>query len=231
MGGLAIGQEVYLYNATGTVGPTPYAYPQIGDYQWYMDYPWPTQLDPYGQLDFTADILPSRPAILPSQANPWMPYTSGVNYMTGTTAGTETAADYGCVHCHSYNSIITTDGAGVPSYALDDWGVTCANCHADTAAYTATPAGRRTIAHAGPYFDAAVCLKCHQRTPVAPVSGETTGRPQQIAMEIWDIGPVQDQLQPGLRGVQASQRAPRRRSPARSRPPAAPGTRTRGRWS
>jgi hypothetical protein len=74
-GGLAIGQELYLFNATSTAS-TPYQYPRVGDQQWYMDYPWPGQEDPYGQADFTANILPGRPSILPSDAAPWWSYAA-----------------------------------------------------------------------------------------------------------------------------------------------------------
>jgi putative cell wall-binding protein len=179
-GGLAIGQELYIFNGSGSVGGNPYSYPRVGDQEWYMDYPWPGQLNQYGQLDYAANILPGRPAILPVQADPWMAYPGDVNFFTGTTAGTETAGDYGCVRCHSFGPATSVNASGVPSYALEDWGVTCGNCHGRKGSH---PAPGIIVSK----FGGQVCLNCHQRSPV-PASTETSGRPQQIAMEIWDTG-------------------------------------------
>lgn len=200
VGGLAIGQELYLFNGSGTYGGNPYTYPQIGSRQWYMDYPGPSQTNQFGQLDFEANLTPGRPAIDAPNANafhawwPWTGLTNG-NFFTGTSSPTLTASDWGCSSCHAYNASITV--TSTPAYALDEWGVTCANCHAQTVPLGASDGARIGAAHAGPYYDSKVCMMCHDRTPSGARVGETTGRAQQIAMGVWDTGQARDMYNEG----------------------------------
>ena len=186
-GGLAIGSELYIVNGSGTVGVNAFAYPRLGNMGWFEDYPGTTQ------------ILGGKPAIPSVDATAWLPYApptspgSGApgDFFTGTAAGFETSADYGCIRCHSYGATITNVPPGVPSYSIQEFGVTCGNCHAPNSAH---PFGNPTAIVAP--FGSFGCYNCHQATPVA-ASTESSARPQQVAMEIWDSGQARTQANQG----------------------------------
>lgn len=170
IGGLAVGAERYIFDSTFATGTLDFQFPRIGNLQWLMD---------FGRRTRRADTIlnTNRQAI---ETTAWRPYTNNVvNYFTGTANPTETANDFGCVRCHSYGAraIIDTE-TGVPSYTIEEWGVTCGNCH------TATIGSAHAL---GPIYTSDACNSCHMRRP-APASRETSGRPQQLEMFIWDTG-------------------------------------------
>ena len=171
IGGLSIGAERYIYDATRTVGVTA-TYPAIGNFQWFMDAPQTTLLGtPF-----------SQPATWGAYSG--SPANDPLNYFTDTKTLIPASTDYGCVNCHSYAATITTDGVGVPSYTIQTWGVTCFNCHGTDAAAQA----HQSIDN-GAFYKGSRCDMCHMRTPVpADAAADVEGRPQQLAQRIWNTG-------------------------------------------
>ena len=179
IGGLGIGAERYIYDSTMSVGPETATYPRLGNLQWLMDFG--------GTIRRGDPLLGTNGQS--AEATAWKSYSGGsLNYFTGTTALAETVNDYGCVRCHSYGSKITIDaGTGVPSYTIDEWGVTCANCHKPT----------QSAAHGfNPRYTSDKCNDCHQRNPV-PASIDTSGRAEQLDMFIWDSGQARNHRNQG----------------------------------
>lgn len=172
IGGLSIGAERYIYDATRTVSSVTATYPAIGNFQWFMDAPQTTLVGTPISTVATWGAYSSSPANNP------------LNYFTDTNGFVPASTDYGCVECHSYGATVTTDGAGVPTYSIQTWGVTCFNCHGtDPAAVS-----HQTFDN-GAFFSGSRCDMCHMRTPVpANAAAGVEGRPQQLAQRIWDTG-------------------------------------------
>lgn len=179
IGGLGLGAERYIYDATAAVGPSVASYPRLGNLQWLMD---------YGNTIRRADPLLGSNG-QSAETTAWKAYSGGnLNYFTGTVNLTETANDYGCVRCHSYAPTIAVDGAtGIPSYTIQEWGVTCANCHKATAG----------AAHTfNPRYSSDKCNECHQRNPV-PATADSDGRTHQLDMFVWDSGQARNHRNQG----------------------------------
>gem|GEM_PF-6449940 len=163
-GGLNVGAERYIHDETIDIGGTDVTYPRVGNYQWWMDYP--------EQQRIGSPML--------TISSPWQSYTPK-NYFTGTPNVTETATDYGCIRCHTFNPEVELDGDGLPTgYTVEEWGVTCANCHSRPGA----------AAHGrGVFYSGGQCDMCHQRNPVPADPDEgVDGRVQQLDQRIWDTG-------------------------------------------
>lgn len=179
IGGLGLGGERYIYDSTMAVGPFTATYPRLGNLQWLMDFD--------TTIRRGAPLLGTNGQSIETTA--WKSYSGGnLNYFTGTTALTETANDHGCVRCHSFGAKVDVDpDTGIPTYTIEEWGVTCANCHKETA----------SAAHAfDPRYSSDKCTECHQRSPVT-ASVDTSGRAEQLDMFVWDTGQARNHRNQG----------------------------------
>ncbi|MBI5230840.1 MAG: hypothetical protein HY876_01620 [Coriobacteriales bacterium] len=183
IGGLGIGAERYIYQGdSGGVN-----FPQIGDKQWMMDYA--NAIRPLRRGAFVPGYNRQTGAVTTA----WADYNVGstLNYFTGSSTLTPTASQYGCVNCHSYGARIVTDGGGIPTaYQVQEWGVTCVNCHGNDPEEAHDPDNPVP-------FNSNTCYRCHDRQPIEASPG-VPARPQQLTMQVWDTGQAKNHRNQGF---------------------------------